>query len=487
MLKSEELHALILSLSKSEKRYFKLFCTREASGQNYLKLFEAMEKQAVYDEQVIKERFKKEKFIRQLHVTKNYLRKLILKSLRNFHARLSGDAELKDILRNIEILYTKELFQHCETELKRAAAVAEKYELITGMVEIASWERKVEQAIRPYHYAAFSQALSKQKKAVDILKNNNEYWRLAVKTSSEAQKSPWKAVEANPLLESPRHALSLEAKVLYYNTTYLRRLQKGEGEQAGQALYELIELFERRPQWIAAAPGMYVSSINNLVSYLTFQKKHQEALLLIQKAKRRYEGWSVASENKILLKLIVRTYNIELELYRDTRAFTERSTFIESTEAFVQTHRYKMPKEYLVSFWFQLASIHFMRRDFNRSLHWINQLLNARFKKIGIHLQVQARMLNLMVHLEQQNLFVLRYYVDSARRYLKKVKDVQPFEKVLLRFFSKIGKLPLSEYKSAFRVLQQRLFPPNEPAMIPDETLGYIDYREWIDLKLKGS
>ena len=484
MTKKEELHALIHALSRSEKRYFKLFCRREAGGDNYLKLFDAIEAQAAYDEADIKKRFSKEKFVKQLHVTKHYLRNMILKSLRNFHAGLSRDAQLKDLLRNVEILYSKELFPHCMTELKRADALARQNELAAGMVEVGSWKRRLEQVLRPHHYEAFGSAVAEQEKAVRMLQNNIRYWQLAVEVSASFFRQGNLPAANMDLLSDPDNALTLEAKVLYYNSKYLQYIREDKPEEAGGELYTLIELLEAHPQRIRSEPGIYVSSVNNLLSYLVFRKRYEEALQLITKAKTAYGGLGVTSENRMLLKQILRTFNIELEIYRDRKVFGEKAAFIENTEGFIDANVHKMPREYLLSFWFQLASIHFMRKDFSRSLHWINRLLNARFRGVRTDLQVQAQMLNLMVHFEQQNLFVLRYYVDSARRFMKKVKRVQPFEEALLRFFGKIGRLPPPEYKNAFAGLGRELFPENGEPLVPPDVLGYIDYREWIAQKI---
>lgn len=483
MVKKEELHVLIRSLTKSEKRYFQLFCSRESSGNNYLKLFEAIDKQLRYNQNEIKRQFENEKFILQLHVTKNYLRKLILKSLRNFHANISKDAELKDILRNVEILYHKELYVNCESELKRANTMAQKFELFVGIVEIETWNRKLKQAMFPQDYNSFKTTLIRQKEAISVLVNSNSYWQLAVSTSTSIFNENKKTENLPSLLKKPDLALTLESKVLFYNTRSLFFIQNKDGK-AERELRTLIKLLDKHPQRMSQEPGLYVSSVNNLVSYLVFNKEYKEALKLIEKAKRKYEGWKITSENKILLKQILRTYNVELEIYRDTKLFREKSEFIESTEAFVKTTTYKMPKEYLLSFWFQLASIHFMQGNYTRSLTWINLLLNARFKDVRTDLQGQAHILNLIVHLEQQNLMVLRYYVDSARRYLKKVKQIEPFEKILLTFFIKVARLPLFEYKKAFIELKFKLFSDEEP-LIPKNMLGYIDYLEWIDGKIK--
>lgn len=484
MKKSEALFVLIKSMSSSEKRYFRLFCTRESSGANYLSLFDAMDAQQEYDERQLKNTLKGKTFVRQLHVTKNYLHKLILKSLRNFHADLTRDAALKNRLQNVEILYHKELYEHAESELRKAREQAEKYELQTGLVEVYVWERRLEQALRPHNYVGMEQLLLRHKEALLVLDNKHAYWDLAVQHSKTLGREKSESKQPSELLQSPEHALSLEAKVLYFNTTYLQYLGNNEVDRAEGQLYALIDLLERFDDRIREDPGLYVSSINNLVSFLVFQKKYAAASALIAKAKSVYEQWSLTAANRTLLKQIMRTYNIEMEMYRERGNVEEPIAFITKTEAFVQENRHKIPREYLVSFWFQFASIYFMRQEYKKALIWLNLLLNARFKTERIDLQVQARMLNLMVHLEQQNLFVLRYFVDSTKRYMKKVKNGQPFEEILLRFFVQIGKMPLYDYKAAYQELYNKLFPENAEALVSEDALNYIDYKGWLQQKL---
>lgn len=485
MAKTEPLHILIHSLSRSEKRYFKLSCTREASGENYLKLFEEIQKQDEYNEAAIKKKFEKEKFVGQLHVTKIYLKKLILKSLRNFHCTISIDAEIKDTLRNVEILYNKELYDICESELKRAERIALDNEINTATIEVKSWIRKLEQIKRPHNYRRFSQLLTEQKTAIELAENTNDYWQLAVRLSGNTFLNNNEVLET-PLLKDSSYALSREAKVLFYNLAYLLNIQQNEEAEAESALLSIIHFLEEKPEKLKVEAGMYVSSINNLLSFWVYKKNYEGALELVRKAKEVYKSFSITTENRILLKQILRTFNTELEIYRITKSFSEKEGFIKSTQLFVEENIYKMPREYLISFWFQFANIYFIKKDYKQSLHWTNRLLNGRFKTIRTDLQLQAHMLNLMIHLEQQNLFVLRYYVDSARRYMKKIKEVQPYENILLKFFIKMGNLPLLEYPQAFVTLKNQLWPEGKKPLVPDDVLQSLDYREWIDGKLKG-
>lgn len=485
MVKKEELHQLIKSLSKSERRYFKLFSTRESSGGNYLRLFNAIDQQDVYNESAIKELFKDEKFIIQLHVTKNYLRNLILKSLRSYHAQLSKNVALKDILHNVEILYHKELYQHCLNELQRAKKLATSHELIIGQLEIENWTRKLAQTMHPSKLVALQEVLDQQAKTLDLLQNRHAYWQLALDVSKQSFFTEEKKnINNQYLLNDSKHALTLEAKGLFYNTNYLYKLQLGEQEKAQEMLITLINLLESNVVFNKNEPVLYVSSINNLVAFWVFQKKHQEALDLIQKAKLVYQSWKITATNRTLLKQILRTYNIEMEIYRDSDLFHDKGEFILETEAFISNNTDKIPLEYLHSFWFQLASIYFKQQEFGKALKWINQLLNSKNKLIRTDLLVQGHMLNLMIHFEQQNLMVLRYYVDSTKRFLKKVKEVQRFEQLLLKFFIKLSKLPKFEHKNAFIELGNQLFPKNSSSLIPQTTLNYIDYKTWINGKV---
>ena len=225
MAKNNALFSLIKSLSRSEKRYFKLFAARSGRPTNYIRLFEAIEKQEDYDEAALRKQFAGESFMRQLHVTKNYLSRLILKSLRNFHAGISKKAEVKDALRNVEILFHKELYGHCKRELKKARHTAEQFEIDECLVEILAWQRKIEQVQEPQNYAGFAQTIQEQQKAIERLANTNKYWELAVGVSSALLSGNKQQLPGEEeLLNTPDSALSLEARVLHYNAKYFRCL-----------------------------------------------------------------------------------------------------------------------------------------------------------------------------------------------------------------------------------------------------------------------
>jgi hypothetical protein len=141
MKPSNELFELITSLSKSEKRFFKLSSSLQSGDKNYLKIFDYIDKQASYNEEDLKEAFKKERFIKHLPSEKNHLYKLILKSLRGFHSDNSINSVLKEEIKNVEILYKKSLYKECRKFLLRSKKMAEEHEKFYYWFELISWEK----------------------------------------------------------------------------------------------------------------------------------------------------------------------------------------------------------------------------------------------------------------------------------------------------------------------------------------------------------
>lgn len=469
MVKKEELFSLVKSMSMSEKRYFKLYNTDNKA--NYMRLFDAIDNQVDYNDETIKKKFRKEKFVKQLHVTKNYLRNAILQSLRNYHSQVSNDAILKDCLRNIEILYNRELYEVCAAELKKASAIADKYEIYTGKIEVLNWQRKLAQVKNSHDYSSFYNTIGEQERALAVLDNSVEHWKHMV---LETWKTMGKDAPKDRLTQ-PSKALTLQSEILRFNTAYISYLREGKNDKGGRELKKLIFLLEQNPHRLKEELISYIATINNLVSYMIFSKKDKEAIELINKAKRVYEKYGIRNESRGLLKQLLRTYNLELEIYRNMPIIDKvKFEFINETAALIEKKKSRIPQEYLLSFWFQLAHIYFMHTDIDNALHQVNNIINNKFKDARYDLQIQGRILNLMIHFQQKNYFVLRYFVDSTRRFIRKIRPLSEQEEILFKFFSQMSTAHEYERKDHYKKLR------NDIAI--DYTSGAeINYQRWID------
>ena len=145
MKPSDNLFDLIQSLNPSEKRHFTLYAQRHIIGEenNYLKLFEAIDKQHDYDETALKKKFSHEKFILQIHVAKNYLYSLILKSLNEYHTIDSASLQLRELLNSAEILFGKGLYKQASKMLTKIKEKAYRYEKQISILEVIVLENKI--------------------------------------------------------------------------------------------------------------------------------------------------------------------------------------------------------------------------------------------------------------------------------------------------------------------------------------------------------
>src|ERR1051326_6571998 len=97
MTPSHHLFELIKSLNKGEKGYFKKYSQLHTVGDknNYLILFDAIEKQKKYDEEKILKALSKHSFIRHFSDLKNYLYTLILDSLESYYKNLDVNIKVR--------------------------------------------------------------------------------------------------------------------------------------------------------------------------------------------------------------------------------------------------------------------------------------------------------------------------------------------------------------------------------------------------------
>jgi tetratricopeptide (TPR) repeat protein len=469
--KKNNLFDLIKSLSLSEKRYFR----RSLSGNgkddsNFLLLFDEIDKMDSYSESEIKNTFKGKKFVNQLHVTKIYLQDTILKSLRSFHAASSSSMLIKDLLKNIEICLNKELYNQCVLEIQKAEKTANQMEDDIAMLEILNWKRKLAQIKSPTNLN-LKEIIGSQGALLQRLNNVHVLWELMAGISG-------------PKLPDKESAHSLNEKVLLHHLIYRIEIQHGRNNEAKKSLEELIGILENNPLRLKEEPGLYLASVNNLLSFLVFTKDYDQALALLSKAKVFYESSDKAKRNQSNFRQILRMYNIELEIYRDTESLEKGISLISNIEKLIKEHNETTPKEYLISLWFQFGYIFFLKKDFKSSLHWINEIMNSSFARLRSDLHVQTHFLNLMVHFELKNFFVMRYFVDSTKRFGKKNQSFKPHHKVLLAFFTKISGAPEVEYRMLFGKLYNEIVAAN---LIPPHDLDYINWNKWIAAKAKRS
>ena len=240
---------------------------------------------------------------------------------------------------------------------------------------------------------------------------------------------------------------------------------------------------EQYPDQIKNDPSPYITALNNLIGFYLHQKNYEAVLPLLEKIKQVPKKYQLSATN-FNIKSQLRSYNIELEIYRDLKTWKKGIALIGNINIFLKKHQKIIADLYLLLLWYQFAYIYFMAADFDNALKWVNEIINRKFKAERKDLESYARLLNLMIHFELGNVMVLKYAVENTRRWMRKQQDIQPFERTLLRFFSKISTVPSRDYSIHFKQLQTNLFEETKP-LVDANILDYLDFRAWINSHLK--
>ena len=142
--KQEPVFELIRSMSKAEKRNFKLYATRLAGNQEakFLTLFDCLDSLDEYDEKRILQRcpIKKE----QLPNMKAHLYKQILVSIRLLDVQRTVPMQLREQIDFARILFDKGLYRQSSKLLDKAAELALTNEQYTMAIDIVEMQKKIE-------------------------------------------------------------------------------------------------------------------------------------------------------------------------------------------------------------------------------------------------------------------------------------------------------------------------------------------------------
>jgi len=489
-----DLFDLINSLSMSEKRYFKLSASLLKGSKNYIRLFDTIDKQEIYDEKLIKRTFHQEAFIKQLPRVKNYLYKLVLKSLRAYHSDLTIDSELKNLIRNVELLYFKELYGQCMKLLRKAKQIAGEYEKYSQSIEIINWEQRV---LLETSRKGLNEILEEEGKCLDKLKNIHDYNSLStrifgvlrrkglLRNQNEIKKLT--EIIKNPLLITEGKASSYKAKLYYYGiySAYFRETRAFI--KCYNVCKKCIQFLESHPALIKEDPFSYIGGLNNLLVSQFELKKYDEILYTLNKLKAVPKKFTSKIIRKSEASLLVRFYKFLLAFYYRTGHFERGAKNVPEIEIFLSGSQQKINEQNEIELYFMISNTYFAFENYTTALKWLNKIINNTEIDSRHDIYSFARILNLIIHFELGNNDLLDNLVISTYRFLYKRNTLFEFETIVLDFIRK--KLPevttQKELILIFMELKQEL---EEIIKDPLEkkALDYFDFISWLESKIQN-
>jgi len=496
MKPSTELFSLIQTLTKSEKRFFKLNSSLQSGEKNYLKLFDFIGKQSSYNEEELKAYFSKEKFIQHLPSEKNHLYKLVLKSLRAYYSDQSVKSQLKQDIKNVEILYQKALYKECAKFVKRAKKTAADYEKFYYLFELIAWEKKLME--EDYEEGLFNHNLDdlikEETRVIEQLRNLAEYHILYSKinyvfrsggfTRNETERKVVEEISEYHLIKGKNTEISVRATSICY---YIQGLCAASNRDYDTALINFRKtkaILEKNSKIKSDLPNRYIYTLNFLMlcyidasDFVNAEKMYTELCEL--QDKKGYK--SLDSEVKIFSTAAVG----KMQILNKQGKFAKALEVIPEIDAKVEKYADKLNKEKLLLIDYSKAYSYFGVGDFKESLKLINGVLNDNEKQLRQDVYSFSRIFNLVIHFELGNFDFIEYESKSTSRFLNKHEKDYQIEKVFMKYIKKIAKEDFGPdkkiiFENFYADVEELMKDPSEQVI-----LEYFDVKSWLYSKIK--
>lgn len=451
MTPSTDLFLLIHSLTKAEKGYFKKFREGHKADGHYLKLFDAINAQNVYDEAALKKKFSRESFIKQFPFYKNYLYNLILKSLVAFHSDATSNARIMELIRRTEILIEKGMVVQAAKTINDAKELAikfEKYALLQDILmldihiyfRLEPWTKKTIEKVDEL-YKEQNEALKKIKQMMDnMYKCNYIYNRYFIKgdvpkayrTSDEQVKTMISGMEK----ESAYNSFDSQ-RMLYYTGTFFYGSLPEEGDRSHYYMKKLVNHFEAHPHHLNERVRNYTDQLYSYMQsalYIGNFKDSKDARTKLLALQKNLPPLANTEFNRLKIPVIV--LHGDLYHYFQTGQFERVTEVINDLTKNNILDRIGNAANKLYGGYFYQARLQlqynigcllFYCSDYAKALKWLSMLWNDKEDK-ALYIEVyHAAIVSVICHYEMENTTSMKYLISTINKSVKVLKKYKAF------------------------------------------------------------
>ena len=493
MKPNEELFELIKSLKKSEKRYIKLYSCLQSGNKNYLILFDEISSQAEkgipYNEGIIKRKFKYEKFIKQLTFTKNYLAELIFKSLALYNSGSSIDFTITQQIIKARILYNKALYKYFFKVTESIKKTCMKYERFSFHLQVLEME-KVVIIKKIYPEKDETDVLDEEIKILNIIRNITEYnfivsqlaslYRKKGRLREESQAKLLKNISERYIMMSENRALSEIARERFYFVKQLVADLRGDHKEIYTCALKRLEIIQNNPKPFKDQNFNYWQDI---IMYILFQINKSGDLSSFDKYFFMLKEHSGSTEAEQINLFLIESL-VSLMRLNSFTPIGELNNLISSILNGLGIHEGKVDANFEILIYNSIVKAYFKRNMYAEANKYINMLLNHPQISIREDVELYAKIINLIIHLELGNIDLLEYLIKSTYRYLKNRNNVYKFETILMKFLKKLSAISTNKQFIELLELARKEINLLEGDPFEKNAVNQFDFSLWIDLKI---
>jgi hypothetical protein len=490
-INNEDILELVSSLTKSEKSYFKKYSNQHVKGEknDYIVLFEIFENLKNDKTFNIEKEFQKIN-INNISRVKNYLHDVILKSLISYHAENSIDAEIREDLRKIEVLWNKSLHEQCSKLLAKVKKNIDKYDKKLFLLEVLEWESKLIME-KPTNIDAYTNLLSNREHSLFTLHGVTkqvEYnfvgrsFSLCFQSKNKEfiyNNSVFKSNVENLIINSSAEAVEDgNLKISYFLDTVLYYISEKNYIKAKEISEKLYIYLNDNENYIISNIARHITIIvNNLVLNFELNDFNNaiKYLEILKKIEKRYMKFCSEEIKSILnFEYVICNINILIETKKEIEL---RDFMLEFEQGLKNDYEFShLNRESL--FYVSLSRAYFELNNFKLALFWLNKLFYNR-KLESYYIYNNALIYELIIHYELGNFDYVENKIRSLKRYFK-INNNKPetdFVKILEKYIiNSMDKIKMQSLKKSIEI--------DEVVQLFSTNYGKFSIKRWINKKL---
>lgn len=494
--KTDDLLDLIKSLSRAEKRHFRLFVRRNQASDDilFLKLFDYLDKHKNYEEAQILAKIPAIKK-QQLSNLKAHLYRQLLVSLRLLNANHSEDIQLREMIDYARVLYDRGLYRQSLDVLDKAKERAYAAKYLTLVMEIVEFEKLIEgQYITRSIEGRAEQLTEEALQLASLLDQTNQLSNLSLQLYGLYLKVGYVRSEKDyyyvreffnsKLPKVDYQSLDFFGKlyfcqshVWFYHTTQ-------EFALCYRYAQKWVELFDEAPAYQRTHAPLYLKGLHNLLSALFNTLQHQRfadsLARLEQFRKEQLPGQSPNIEGLVQLYHYIHT--IKQHFLEGT--FSEGLAIVPELVQAIESNRYNWDEHRIMVFYYRIACLYFGSGDNSSAIDYLNRIINQKNPDYRADIQCFARILNLIAHFELGNTQLVEYQVKSVYRFLSKMEDLHAVQQEIFRFVRRTPRMMAPAMKEEFQKLRKQLLK-HEQDPFERRPFLYLDIISWLEAKIE--
>lgn len=488
------LFILIKSLTKSEKRQFKLYVGRldVNADSKFLSLFRLLDKAKGYNEKQILSSTDIKK--RQLANIKQHLYKQILISLKMNPVHQNMRLQIREQMDFASILYHKGLYKQGLKILDKAKELAINHEEKNLAYEIVEFEKVIE----------------------------SQYITRSINTRADELTVQAKELSASNVIASKLSNLSLQLYSILLKTGYVK--DEEESKQVTQYFmgklpkFDFADLGFREKLWLYKAYLWYSFLMQDFLNCYKYASKWVDLFfeyddmiklnpvfflkgnnyllesLFFLKQKDRFRETLVQLENTLYAKSFPKSENLEALVFLYLNLNKVNQYFIDGTfkkglslipviENDLPRFKDRIDEHHEMIFYYKFASMHFGSGNYDEAISYLDKIIHNRTLTMREDLLCFSRILSLIAHYEAGKDEHLDRDLIIVYKFLIKMNDLYEVQKEMIKFIRGLQDIYPHELKNAFKDLLEKLkFYENHP--YERRAFLYLDIISWLESKI---